>query len=188
MNSPEYIKELLTPITIAKHYLGQPNKITKDRLWYKSPFRNERTASFMVTNECFHDFGDGFHGDIFDFIQKYFHTNFSNSLKILTKDFGLPDDYQISKDLEKYIKKKREDEIRIQQNLEKWHYETYSKLCDKLHEWELIREHTKGFVSAYSQQRIQELDSVLDDFLDSSNENKINLWRKREEIQKLIDW
>lgn len=187
MSSPEQIKNLLTPMIVARHYLGQPDKLTRDRLWYKSPFRNERTASFMVTNESFHDFGDGFHGDIFDFVQRYFHTNFINAMKILIKDFGLPDDYQISKDLEKYIKQKREEEIRIQQNLDKWFYETYSKLCDKLHEWELIREHTKGFASAYSQQIVQEIDDVLDDFLDVSNEEKINLWRKRKEIQILIE-
>lgn len=187
MSSPEQIKNLLTPMIVARHYLGQPDKLTRDRLWYKSPFRNERTASFMVTNESFHDFGDGFHGDIFDFVQRYFHTNFINAMKILIKDFGLPDDYQISKDLEKYIKQKREEEIRIQQNLDQWFYETYSKLCDKLHEWELIREHTKGFASAYSQQIVQEIDDVLDDFLDVSNEEKINLWRKRKEIQILIE-
>ena len=187
MSSPEQIKDLLTPTTVARHYLKQPDKSTRDRLWYKSPFRHERTASFMVTNEGFHDFGDGFHGDIFDFIQRFYHTDFINAMKILIKDFGLPDDYQISKDLEKYIKQKREEEIRIQQNLDKWFYETYSNLCDKLHEWKLIREHTKGFANAYSQQRIQEIDSVLDDFLDVSNDDKINLWRKRKGIQKLIE-
>ena len=57
MNNPEKIKQLLTPIMVAQYYLGQ-GKTRNNRIWYKSPFRTERTASFMVSKEAYHDFGE----------------------------------------------------------------------------------------------------------------------------------
>lgn len=57
MNNPEQIKSILTPIMVAQYYLGQPIKSNKLGMWYKSPFRNERTASFLVNDiKGIHDF------------------------------------------------------------------------------------------------------------------------------------
>ena len=104
MNNPKEIKELLNPILVAKYYLGNPEKITRNRIWYKSPWRNERTASFMVDNEIgFHDFGEGWHGDIIDFVERYYNTDFVTTMQILTSDFNLPEDEKVSEDFKKYM-------------------------------------------------------------------------------------
>ena len=131
MYDTEQIKQLLTPVMVAQHYLGQ-GKIRSNRIWYKSPFRNERTPSFMVTMEGFHDFGDGWHGDIINFVEEYYNTDFISAMKILIRDFGLPDDEPISKELEKYLTQRREEEKQIRINLDKWFYSTFNKTDDKL--------------------------------------------------------
>ena len=113
INNPQQIKELLKPTIVAKHYLRQPKKITRNKLWYKSPFRNERTASFMVDNTAFHDFGDSWHGDVIDFVGRYYSVDFITAMNILTRDFGLPENEKISKELEEYLVRKQKEEIEI---------------------------------------------------------------------------
>ena len=54
------IKKYLSPQQVAKYYLQDKGKRSGNNVFYKSPFRNEKTASFCVNNEKgFHDYGDG---------------------------------------------------------------------------------------------------------------------------------
>lgn len=183
MNNLEEIKRIITPIMVAHYYLGQPTK-SGNRLWYKSPFRKERTASFMATNEGFHDFGDGWHGDIIDFIGRYFNTDFINAIKILCKDFGLPDNEPMSKDMEMHLKRQREQEQRMKQNLENWYNATLNSLCDELHLWQKIIPHVTGEALAIAYAKEQYLDYLIDEFIDATEEDKVNLWKERETLQK----
>lgn len=73
MDSKE-LKMLVKPTEVAIRYLGTPLKERYGKLWYKSPFRNERTASFVVSDKKgFHDFGDSWHGDILSFVERLFN-------------------------------------------------------------------------------------------------------------------
>ena len=187
MNNPKQIKQYLTPIMVAERYLGQPDKRNRDRLWYKSPFRKEKTASFMVDNKSFHDFGDNWDGDVISFIERYYNTNFTNAMKILSSDFGLPDTEQISKELGQYLKKKRDDEIKIRRNLDKWFNETYCKLCECLQLWEKaipVIKDEEVLATAYSESNY--LEYLIDLFFKSTEDEKIALWRDRDKIEKVI--
>lgn len=48
---------------------NKPTKINNKEIWYKSPFRDEKTASFKINIESniFYDFGEGIGGTVIDF-------------------------------------------------------------------------------------------------------------------------
>jgi Toprim-like/CHC2 zinc finger len=61
------IPEILTKLAI------QPHRITNNKAWYLSPFRQEKTPSFQVdlnTNRWY-DFGEGTGGDVVDLVCTY---------------------------------------------------------------------------------------------------------------------
>lgn len=60
-------------------------KIKGNDYWYKSPLREERTASFKVDNRknLWYDFGTGEGGSIIDFGMRYYSCNISEVLEIL---------------------------------------------------------------------------------------------------------
>lgn len=179
MNNPQQIKELLKPTIVAQHYLGQPKKITRNKLWYKSPFRNERTASFMVDNTAFHDFGDNWHGDVIDFVERYYSVDFITSMKILTRDFGLPESEKISKELEEYLVKKQREEIEIKRKLDSWFNNTFNNLCNELHMWKKAIPHLKGEALAIAYSMEQKLDYLTELFINATEDDKIALWKDR---------
>ncbi len=188
MNNPKEIKELLKPTLVARYYLGNPDKTTRDKIWYKSPWRNERTASFMVDdNAGFHDFGENWHGDIMDFVGRYYNADLIDSMKILTSDFNLPEDEKISPDLKKYLKKQKDEERKIQQAIENWFKTTLSNLCDKLHYWQNKIPNLKGYELAKAYSKEQYVDYLIDIFINAKDDEKIELYKSREEIQRCGD-
>lgn len=58
-------------------------------LWYKSPFRNEMTASFKVDRKknLYYDFGEGKGGNVFDLIMRIKNCNFKEALHFLRNEF-----------------------------------------------------------------------------------------------------
>ena len=139
INSFKEVKEILSNKEVIERYLGQPNKITRKGLWYKSPFRNEKTASFYVSEKGIHDFGSSEHYDIISFVEKYFNTDILQALKILCNDFGLSlMSEKKDKKTIKQIKIKREQERKQKEKQEKKHNEEMQKLCDELIETEKL--------------------------------------------------
>jgi DNA primase len=66
-------------------FKGQKPKRVNGKLFYKCPFHNEQTASFLVDNKNkFHCFGCGVHGDAIDFVQKFSNVDWHEAVKILT--------------------------------------------------------------------------------------------------------
>ena len=188
MNNPKEIKELLKPTLVARYYLGNPDKTTRDKIWYKSPWRNERTASFIVDdNAGFHDFGENWHGDVMDFVGRYYNTDLINAMKILTSDFNLPEDERISQDLKKYLKQQKDEERKIQQAIEDWFRTTLSSLCDKLHYWQNKIPNLKGYELTEAYSKEQYIDYLIDIFINVKDDEKIELYKSREEIQRCGD-
>ena len=115
------IKTLLKGEEVIEHYLGKPEKRTYTGIWYKSPFREEKTASFYVSEKGIHDFGSSEHYDIISFIVKYFNTDNYNALKILCNDFGLSLlEEKEDKEIIRKLKIKREKEKLRKQKIETW--------------------------------------------------------------------
>lgn len=187
MNNPQQIKELITPLMVAEHYLGQPDKATSRRIWYKSPFREEKTASFLVSEIGFHDFGDGWHGDIINFIERYYRTDFLTAMKILSTDFGLPDTERISKELSQYLKQKRDEEVQMKKNLNKWFDRTYCKLCERLQLWKkVIPKLQDGEMQYMAYGESGYIEYLIDIFFEATKEEKLELWKDREAIEEWV--
>lgn len=183
MNNPKEIKELLSPVTVARYYLGSPDREIRGVLWYKSPFRNERTASFMVDEKSFHDFGESWDGDVMNFVERYYNVDLKNAMRILTSDFHLPESDKISKDLKLYLKQQRDEERKIQQTIENWFIETLKGLCDKLHYWHNKIPYLRGYELSKAYSKEQYLDYMIDIFINATDDEKIELYKSREEIQ-----
>lgn len=121
MVNPEDIKLIATPQSVARYLLGSPEKERKNELWYKSPFREETDASFVVSDKGLHDFGTSEHYDIFSFVQKLKHCSFKESVKLLASLYGIADrDYESEK-LVAWCKKQREEQERHKKTLD-WFY------------------------------------------------------------------
>lgn len=73
------LKEIKSiPLATFLSKLGHsPVKIQGNRLWYKSPLRQEHTASFKVQTDinCWYDFGIGKGGNIIDLAAELYHSN-----------------------------------------------------------------------------------------------------------------
>ncbi len=78
------------PISTVMNKLGFCIIRTNDSsLWYKSPFRNETTASFKVDSKknLYYDFGEGIGGNIFDLIMRLKECDFKEALHFLRNEF-----------------------------------------------------------------------------------------------------
>ena len=73
------LKEIKSiPLATFLSQLGHsPVKTQGNRLWYKSPLRQEHTASFKVQTDinCWYDFGIGKGGNIIDLAAEIYHSN-----------------------------------------------------------------------------------------------------------------
>jgi hypothetical protein len=67
-----------------------PTKIKNNDYWYRSPLRDEKTASFKINKSlnCWFDFGLGEGGSIIDFGIKYFNCSVKNFLVRLNESNG----------------------------------------------------------------------------------------------------
>lgn len=139
MNKFTEIKTLLKGEEVIEHYLGTPDKKTNKGSWYKSPFRQEKTASFYVSDKGIHDFGSSEHYDIISFVAKYFNTDNFNALKILCNDFGLSllDEHENKENI-KRLKIKREQERKRKEKIEKWFNNEMKKICNEIIENERL--------------------------------------------------
>lgn len=187
MNNAQQIKELITPLMVAEYYLGQPDKTTRSRLWYKSPFRKERTASFMVSESSFHDFGDEWHGDIIDFVERYYNTDFVTAIRILSTDFGIPETEHISLGLSQYLKQRRDEERQIKEAIKQWFNITYCKLCERLQLLEKVTSKLNDeelLAILYGESGY--IEYLIDVFFEATEEEKIELWKDKEVIEQCL--
>ena len=133
MNKFKELKQYLNNQQVVQKYLGLPEKKTSTGIWYKSPFRQERTASFCVSNRGIHDFGDSTHYDIISFVEKYFNVTPNQAVDILCNDFGLSlnNPYR-SQTVVNILKQKREEENKAKEIIETWFDNKFKKISDEL--------------------------------------------------------
>lgn len=79
-------------VTFLSRLGYEPDKIKGRNYWYKSPLRNERTASFKVNRNKnrWYDFGEGTGGSLVDFGIRYYQCSVSDFLQLVRSDFSLP--------------------------------------------------------------------------------------------------
>lgn len=179
------LKNQIKPTMVAQYYLGQAQKTSGRSLIYKSPFRNERTASFWVSNEKgIHDFGTGMHYDILSFTQELFKIDFKTTLDKLCYDFRIINYKPISKELNTYLLQRRNDEVEIRRNIDSWFNRTLIRLCDKLHEWKKVKPYVYKDALAIAYKQEQNLEYLIDIFINATEEEKIELWKDKKKIEK----
>lgn len=104
----------------------QPTKIRGNDYWYRSPLREERTASFKVNKKInvWYDFGTGEGGNIIDFGIRFYHCNISELLDILgSKNFFFhPQNVQRQKPVEQSQSAFQAKEIRQIKNFRLMEY------------------------------------------------------------------
>ena len=89
----DMILEKVSEYDIFRYYM--PNTDWKPNVVTFSPFRNERTPSFMIGNKhgrlTFIDFGDtSKRGSCFDFVMMLFHLrDLQEVVKLIDRDLGL---------------------------------------------------------------------------------------------------
>lgn len=69
-----------------------PDRITRQDYWYRSPFREEHTASFKVdrTRNIYYDHGEGKGGNIIDFAARFFRCDAkAASLKVIEQNIEI---------------------------------------------------------------------------------------------------
>ena len=133
MNKFKELKQYLNNQQVVQRYLGKKKKKTSTGIWYKSPFRQERTASFCVSNRGIHDFGDSTHYDIISFVEKYFNVTPNQAVDILCNDFGLSlnNPYR-SQTVVNILKQKREEENKAKEIIETWFDNKFKNVSDEL--------------------------------------------------------
>lgn len=169
MNSLE-VKRYIKPSDIADRYLGQPNKVNGRNKFYKSPFRNERTASLCVNDsKGFTDFGDGWHGDIFTFIGRLFDMNFTDSYKFLRQEFGLGSDNEYETDsITRTLKEQLKQKARYEKAVNTWFERNYDYICTLYDTWVEIMHNANNYeLRYYAQQKKDYYDYVLEELRDA---------------------
>lgn len=80
-------KEIINIIDFLQSNGHKPVKRKNTSFWYVSPFRKEKTPSFLVNNEknTFIDWGTGQKGTIVDLVMLLHNTDISGALKILSR-------------------------------------------------------------------------------------------------------
>lgn len=179
-------------------------KKSGSNIFYKSPFRNEKTASFCVNNEKgFHDYGTGWHGDIINFVQEIYHISPIDAVKTLIQDFALPIQMKQKTKYEqiKIQKNKNLLDKKVREALNNWFNMTFIKLCDadkinrvcieilnksvkKFSDFENENENIRDALQyLYYQQT--EINLWIDEFINTTTEDeKVKLFKYRKEIEK----
>jgi DNA primase len=89
MNEVEQIKDRLDIVDVISNYV--PLKQAGSNWKGLSPFKNEKTPSFMVSSEkgIWHDFSSGQGGDVFSFVMLMEGIEFREALEMLAKRAGV---------------------------------------------------------------------------------------------------
>ena len=90
-----------------------------------SPFKNEKSPSFTVSDEkeFYHCFSTGEHGNIFDFLMKTKSLSFGEAVKALASEAGMPV-YRFTK-----MDTEKERRFNLYKNIFKEYSEYFQEIC-----------------------------------------------------------
>lgn len=130
MDIYKLLKENINSIDVAKKYLGNPDKQASNSLWYKSPFRNERTASFQVKEKFMYDYGSSTYYSIIDFCMKLWGIDVHTTAKTLASDFNINIDNNMTSEEINKVKKAQAQRKMEEQQKEKWFKDSFIALTN----------------------------------------------------------
>lgn len=197
------VKEYLDPKQVASYYISEKGKISGNNVFYKSPFRQEKTASFCINNEKgFHDYGTGWHGDIINFVQELYHITPIDAAKTLIQDFALPIKINEKSDYKQVKAQKHKNLLnkKVRYALDNWFNSTFIKLCDANKLNQICIESLSKQIKSIDDFENEDLQIALqylyytqtainlwiESFIDTKTEDeKIELFRHRKEIEEI---
>ena len=138
----------------------------------------------MVDEKSFHDFGENWDGDIFDFVQRYYRVSLPEAIKIIKSDFGLLDTYSYSEEYKKYLKQKREQEQRAKEGLDKWFDEEFRSINNQLDQWGEIQRTAKQYTLGLAYNNIERLEYIWEVFFEAvgNSEKKLEIYRSMRQV------
>lgn len=100
----------------------------------KCPFHEDKTPSMIARKGNFHCFGCGEHGDIINFIQKYFSLGFHDAVEKINKDFCLGLGRSRKVDTEEFREQMiiNETAKRLKEDETDLNHQIYDFYCDEL--------------------------------------------------------
>ncbi|AFS46952.1 DNA primase [alpha proteobacterium HIMB5] len=139
-----------------------------------SPFKNEKTPSFTVSDEkeFYHCFATSEHGNIFDFVMKTQNLKFGEAVRYLANIAGMQP-YMFSKQDEEREKKWKEYSMIYSRYVDYYHNEllkneTYSNARDYLRNRSLGKEIVKKFKIGFVDYNSSFIEKFKDEFKEST--------------------
>jgi DNA primase len=138
------IKDSIPLVQAIEYYGLHPIKKGK-YYWIKCPFHNDKNPSLAIYEDSFHCFGCGAHGDVIDFVARYFNLEPLEAVYRLAEDFNvpLPEEKRLTKKEKKKIQqriKQKQEEDKLYNDFLKAVDETYDYLCELNHLYTKIKQ------------------------------------------------
>lgn len=180
------IKQYLKPTRVASHYLGEPRKKSGNTYFYYSPLRiKEKTASLAVNDsKGITDFGTGKNYDVISFVSELYSCNLKQACDILIRDFGLNIQTDKDKKTLEFLKKQRDEQLKVQEFINNWYEDMYCVLTNIYKEYRNIRLSlpTNSKLLPFIYKKEQYYESLVDMFYNADTKEKLALYKNRERL------
>lgn len=124
----QIIKSQISLLQAIEYYGLNPIK-KGSRYWILCPFHADKNPSMAIYDEAYHCYGCQAHGDVIDFVSRYFGLSSSEALEKLANDFGIPLlGIKPNKEIQKKAIKRQKFNSLLK-NFKSKYDETYDYLC-----------------------------------------------------------
>ncbi len=156
-----------------------------------SPFNNEKTPSFTVSDEkeFYHCFSTGEHGNIFDFLMKTKSVGFGEAVKILAAEAGMQPYRFTNFDQKKELRYKTYKNIFLEYR-DYFSKQLYSENCKEAFDYLNKRGLKKNIIDEFKLGYVPWKNNLYEELLKKYSEEEINstgLYYKSDKTNKYID-
>ncbi|SNX52987.1 CHC2 zinc finger domain-containing protein [Thermoanaerobacterium sp. RBIITD] len=183
----KYVKSNISLLQAIELYGFMPVK-KGSHYFILCPFHADKNPSLAIYEDVYHCFGCQAHGDVIDFVSRYFNLTQPEALEKLAQDFGinLPNEKQKKKFKRQALKMRNDDKL-YKEYIRKYN-EVYDYLCKLNQLYTKIKQvvenpediNTPEFIEACHMQDL--IQYWIDLLLEGSTEDKIHV------IKEVLDW
>ena len=173
------VKAMVPMTDAAKLYGYEPNRSG----YIRCPFHNEKTASMKLYYRDFHCYGCGAHGTVIDFTAKLLDLDPLGAVKRLNEDFKLGIDLDRATDTEQLRKRRKLQETR--QRFIAWRDQMVNQLDRAIRVANCVDFQNVTEAESLALRYREAMESWADDLMHGSIEIQMQIFRDREEVQRL---
>ena len=188
----EYLNEIKLRLKVSQ-VVGKTVQLKKRGKEFigLSPFKNEKTPSFTVSDEkeFYHCFSTGEHGNIFDFLMKTKSVGFGEAVKILAAEAGMQPYRFTNFDQKKELRYKTYKHIFIEYR-DYFSKQLYSENCKEALDYLNKRGLKKNIIEEFKLGYVPWKNNFYEELLKKYTEEEINstgLYYKSDKTNKYID-